>query len=121
MDKPAQTWVQPPLPETLQPRRLLRTKTPTSPTEPYPLGARAVADALMRFRDKSGHFPNCGHRIWVNGYDNQPGHGHVAGVDCPDQQCKGEGAPCSDKCSAANRALGFVPPIVKPKRRGSHA
>lgn len=67
-----------------------------------------LAAALLAFRDKRGHWPNCGHRNWVGNYEN----GHVPGVECPaDYECggigavRGEGIACSKKCQDARKAV----------------
>lgn len=62
-----------------------------------------LAAALAAFRDRRGHFPGCGHRCWLNGYDNR--RRHRPGIDCNSLACDGEGIGCSAKCRAASRAL----------------
>jgi hypothetical protein len=80
---------------------------------------RQLRAALLSFRSRNGHFGTCRHRSWVDGYDNQPGRGHVPNVECPaDYPCGGDcdvaakqrgwGAPCSAKCRAAQQALAVT-------------
>lgn len=76
-------------------------------TRPTP----TVADMLRTFQDSRGHFGECPHRIWRDGYDRL--RGHRPGIDCPstypcggkDSDYPGSGAPCSKRCSEARAAL----------------
>lgn len=70
--------------------------------------------SLLSFRSRSGHFPECGHRI-VRSQSDGSWVSHRPGLDCPvDYPCGGAGAlpgtgsPCSKRCLAANRGLGFL-------------
>ena len=60
---------------------------------------RQLAAALRAQRTKRGHFPGCGHRQWLNGYNIVIRH------ECQIEGCDGEGQPCSQRCQAANAAL----------------
>lgn len=60
-----------------------------------------LRSALALTVDKKGHLPSCGHRLWINGYTNQPGQRHV----CDLVDCDGEGAPCTQRCQTVRAAL----------------
>lgn len=56
---------------------------------------------IQDFVQTNGHIWTCGHRLWLNGYSNQPGQRHTC--DIPD--CDGNGQPCSEKCQRARAAI----------------
>lgn len=67
-----------------------------------------LAEAVARFRERTGHFPACGHRF-IRSQADGSWVSHRPGLDCPaDYPCEGDGSPCSSRCLAANRALGFL-------------
>lgn len=62
-----------------------------------------LRQALEGLADRGGHYGQCQHRQWINGYGTA--RNHEPGAECVSHTCDGTGAPCSKRCRETRAAL----------------